>query len=100
VRRQNEGSFGCEAVARELGQPNVPECGQVFRFSFLSFCSKLPFSLSFFQLAPNGLPLAAVGEIEALRCQPSTNVHRSTTLDLTTSAPLRQTAVMHRLYLS
>jgi hypothetical protein len=26
VCRQNEGSFGCEAVARVLEQPNVPEC--------------------------------------------------------------------------
>lgn len=32
VRRQNEGSFGCEAVARALGQPNVPECAVGFHF--------------------------------------------------------------------
>lgn len=42
VRRKNEGSFGCEAVARVLGQPNVPECGRGFLFS-LSFCSKNSF---------------------------------------------------------
>ena len=42
VRRKNEGSFGCEAVARALGQPNVPECGRGFLF-FLSLCSKNSF---------------------------------------------------------
>ncbi len=36
----------------------------------------------------NGLPLAAVGDFGALHCQPSTNVDRSTALDLTTSAPI------------
>jgi hypothetical protein len=35
VRRKNEGSFGCEAVARVLGQPNVPECGRGFLFFFV-----------------------------------------------------------------
>jgi len=39
-------------------------------------------------LAANGLPLAAVGDFGALHCQPSTNVDRSTALDLTTSAPI------------
>jgi len=29
---QNEGSFGCEAVARALEQPNVPECVVGFHF--------------------------------------------------------------------
>ena len=45
VGLQNEGSFGCEAVARALGQPNVPECAVGFHiFCFyaakilLSFC--------------------------------------------------------------
>ena len=42
VRRKNEGSFGCEAVARALGQPNVPECGWGFLY-FLSLCSKNSF---------------------------------------------------------
>ena len=37
---------------------------------------------------PDGLPLAAVGDFGALHCQPSTNVDRSTALDLTTSAPI------------
>jgi len=32
VCRQNEGSFGCEVVARALGQPNVPECAVGFHF--------------------------------------------------------------------
>jgi hypothetical protein len=42
---QNEGSFGCEAVARAMGQPNVPECAVGFHFLclyaakiLLSFC--------------------------------------------------------------
>ncbi|HRO86224.1 MAG TPA: hypothetical protein PK110_15475 [Niabella sp.] len=38
--RQNEGSFGSEAVARALGHPNVPECVVDFRFPFLPFYSK------------------------------------------------------------
>ena len=42
VRRKNEGSFGCEAVARALGQPNVPECGRGFLY-LLSLCSKNSF---------------------------------------------------------
>jgi hypothetical protein len=39
-------------------------------------------------IAHNVLPLAAVGDFEAFHCQPSTNVDRSTALDLTTSAPI------------
>jgi len=35
-------------------------------------------------LATNVLPLAAVGDFGALHCQLSTNVDRSTALDLTT----------------
>jgi len=31
---QNEGSFGCEVVARAMRQPNVPEFGRVFIFHF------------------------------------------------------------------
>lgn len=34
VRRQNEGSFGCEAFARALRQPIVPECAEGFLFLF------------------------------------------------------------------
>ncbi|MCS7029888.1 MAG: hypothetical protein NZ519_14120, partial [Bacteroidia bacterium] len=34
------------------------------------------------------LPLAAVGDFGVLHRQPSTNVDRSTALDLTTSAPI------------
>jgi len=39
-------------------------------------------------LAGNGLALGAVADFGALHCQPSTNVDRSTALDLTTSAPI------------
>src|SRR5690606_35584127 len=53
----------------------------------------IPVICCFFQIGANVLPLAAVGDFGALHCQPSTNVDRSTALDLTTSAPLRQTAV-------
>jgi hypothetical protein len=39
-------------------------------------------------MAANVLPLAAVGDFGALHSQPSTNVSRSTALDVTTSAPI------------
>jgi len=39
-------------------------------------------------VAYNVLPLAAVGDFGTLHCQPSTNVDRSTELELTTSAPI------------
>ena len=39
-------------------------------------------------LSANVLPLAAVGVFGALYCQQSTNVDRSTALELTTSAPI------------
>lgn len=42
----------------------------------------------FGSISANVLPLAAVGDFGALHCQPSTNVDRSTALDLTTSAPI------------
>jgi hypothetical protein len=38
VRWQNSGSFACEAVARVLGQANVPECAVGILFlSFILF---------------------------------------------------------------
>jgi len=40
------------------------------------------------RVAGNVLPLAAVGDFGALHCHPSTNVDRSTALQLTTSAPI------------
>jgi len=40
------------------------------------------------KISANGLPLAAVGDFGALHCQPSTNVDKSTALDLTKSAPI------------
>ena len=43
VHWQNEGSFGCEAVARAFGQPNVPECAVGFLFLCL-FAAKILFS--------------------------------------------------------
>jgi len=43
ARRQNEGSFGCEAVARAVGQPNVPECAVGFHFLCL-YAAKILFS--------------------------------------------------------
>jgi len=53
VRRQNEGSFGCEVFARAVGQPNVPECRRIHLLSSCLFAANLPLSLSFFQLVPN-----------------------------------------------
>jgi len=49
---QNEGSFGCEAVAFALGQPNVPECGRIFLFCLSA--ANFHYRCLFFQLAPNG----------------------------------------------
>src|SRR5690606_38415624 len=49
---------------------------------------RLPVSGAVFSITANVLPLAAVGGFGALHCQPSTNVDRSTALDLTTSAPI------------
>jgi len=49
---QNEGSFGCEAVAFALGQPNVPECGRIFLFCLSA--ANFHYRCRFFQLAPNG----------------------------------------------
>ena len=39
-------------------------------------------------MTANVLQLPEGGDFEALHCQPSTNVDRSTALDLTTSAPI------------
>jgi hypothetical protein len=39
-------------------------------------------------VAPNVLALGAVADFGAFHCQPSTNVDRSTALDLTTSTPI------------
>ena len=46
VRRQNEGSFGCEAFASLFGQPNVPECVSAF-FIFLLCLYAAKISLSY-----------------------------------------------------
>jgi len=43
-RWQNEGSFGCEAVARVLELPNVPECAMGFRFLSCLYAAKIPLS--------------------------------------------------------
>jgi hypothetical protein len=53
-----------------------------------------------YQIAYNGLPLAAVGDFGALHCQPSTNVDRSTKLDLTTSAPIAANGCYRLAFLS
>jgi hypothetical protein len=51
VRWQNEGSFGCEAVACALGQPNVPECAMAINQIILSFlCSKFLYLSGFLRL--------------------------------------------------
>jgi hypothetical protein len=60
VRKQNEGSFGCEVVARALGQPNVPECAVGFHL-FCLYAEKkssiILSSISFclFTMNANGL---------------------------------------------
>jgi hypothetical protein len=46
VCRENEGSFGCEVVARALGQPNVPECGlAISTFIFCLYAAKILLSI-------------------------------------------------------
>jgi hypothetical protein len=40
--------------------------------------------VSFFRVAHNGLQLPEGGDFEAIHCQPSTNLDRSTKLDSTT----------------
>ena len=59
---QNEGSFGCEAVAFALGQPNVPECGRIFLFCLSA--ANFHYRCRFFQLAPNGLRIGDGGAFE------------------------------------
>ena len=44
--------------------------------------------MSLFIIIANVLALGAVADFGAPHCQPSTNVDRSTALDLTTSAPI------------
>jgi len=96
VRRKNEGSFGCEAVARVLGQPNVPECGRGFLY-LLSLCSKNSFMFlsvvwSFYneRQRPRLWARAVCGRI---RCRTATRRMRA-------QNPLsaRQPACEHRYY--
>ena len=44
-------------------------------------------------MTANVLQLPEGGDFEAPHCQPSTNLDRSTALDLTTEPPLCQTAI-------
>jgi len=69
VGRQNEGSFGCEAVARALGQPNVPECGRVFLFLFCLFAANY-YRCRFFSL-----PLTVGGTLRAPSVQGDFRIH-------------------------
>jgi len=42
----NQGSFGCEVVARVLGQLNVPECGlAISKFVFCLYAAKILLSI-------------------------------------------------------
>jgi len=68
VRWQNSSSFGCEAVARALGQPNVLECA----FGILSVCLCLV-CLSF-SIGYNDLHASDGRDTEALNCKPITNL--------------------------
>jgi hypothetical protein len=51
-------------------------------------------------MLPNGFRLAAVGDLEALHCQPSTNFDRSTALELTTSTPIAANRCWRLVYLN
>jgi len=86
VRRQNEGSFGCEAVARGLGQPNVPECAVGFLFLLCLYAANFPLWLCLFTLVHNG---SALGVRAGFRRTKLSSQHKSPieklNLNLTTS---------------
>jgi len=63
VRWRNSSSFGCEAVARALGQPNVLECA-VGISSIILCLVCLSFSIGY-----NGSGLGDGGHYEALNCR-------------------------------
>jgi len=65
---KNSVSFACEAVARVLGQANVPEC--TVGILFLSFI--LFTVVVFFTLSDNVLALGAVADFGAQNCQYTT----------------------------
>jgi len=65
VRWQNSSSFGCEAVARALGQPNVLECAVGISSVVLCLVC-LSFSIGY-----NVLQLQEVGDFEAQNCLPA-----------------------------
>jgi hypothetical protein len=64
--RQNEGSFGCEAVARAFGQPNVPfVCWVSIFFVFMQqkiFCHSVV-CFCFFTMNANVPVVWAAGEL-------------------------------------
>jgi hypothetical protein len=77
------GGFAALFILRRDSQTALPKIALP-----VGFVWQLIVARSVFRVADNGLPLAAVGDFGALHCQPSTNVDRSTALDLTTSAPI------------
>ena len=95
VCRQNEGSFGCEAVARALGQPNVPECAVGFLFLclyaakiLLSFCRLF---LSFYNERQR-LAVWLVADFEALSCQVTTTFDTGCAARILTAPAINYTA--------
>ena len=91
VRRQNEGSFGCEAVARAFGQPNVPECAVGFHFLCLyaakislSFCRMF---LSFYNERQR-TELYAVADCGRFSCRAAPPLLRATRLVVSTETAI------------
>jgi len=56
----------------------------------LAFCLVVFVVELYFGVAPNGLPLAAVGDFGELHCQPSTNVDARQNVQLTTEPAFLQ----------
>ena len=79
VSWQNEGSFGCEAVARALGQPNVPECAVGFLFIYCLYAAKIPLSFCrlfcLFTMNANAPGYGQCGEV--VRCEAVRPNHHS-----------------------
>jgi len=68
----------CKSIGLRVGLQLFLFC-KVLAFCLVVFVVELCFGV-----APNGLPLAAVGDFGELHCQPSTNVDARQNVQLTT----------------
>ena len=74
----------CKSIGLRVGLQLFLFC-KVLAFCLVVFVVELCFGV-----APNGLPLAAVGDFGELHCQPSTNVDARQNVQLTTSPAFLQ----------